>query len=134
MPAMQGEVMSQTKRKETVTRLKLVIPEPSESRLEKQRVRCAPNLPPNEEDLIPYSTQELKYLWTLWDEAQRYRQPGMRYRHIYVGAVGLILTGWLMQGLSFPVLGGTLMIAGSFIGVWFCLKSRRHHKDSALGG
>ena len=56
-----------------------------------------PELPPNEEDLIPYSAKDLKYLWTLWDETQRHRQPGLRYRNIYVGAVGVILTGWLMH-------------------------------------
>ena len=134
MPAMQGKVMSQIKRKETVTRLKLIIPEPSGSRLGRPRVRCAPNSTPNEEDMIPYSPKDLKYLWTLWDEAQRRRQPGMRYRNIYVGAVSVILTGWLIQGLSFSALGGALMLGGALTGVWFCLKSRRHHKDSAMGG
>jgi hypothetical protein len=73
-------------------------------------------------------------LWTLWDEAQTRRPPGLRFRNLYVGAVGLILTGWLMHGLSFSALGGILMLAGAFMGVWFCLKSRRHQKDSAMGG
>jgi len=126
--------MSQPRLKETVAALKVIIPEPSESRLRRQRARCAPNSPPNGEDLIPYSPKELKYLWTRWDEAQTRRQPGMRYRHLYVGAVAVILTGWLMYGLQFSALGGILMLAGAFIGVWYCLKARRHHKDSALGG
>jgi hypothetical protein len=137
MPDKQGEVMSQTrpKEKEPVTALKLVIPEPSESNLERHRPQCAPSSPPNEEDLIPYSAKELKYLWTLWDEAKRHQQATVRYRNIYVGAVGVILTGWVMHGLSFSApLGGILMLAGALTGVWFCLKSRRHHKDSALGG
>jgi hypothetical protein len=136
MPAMQGEVMSQTKRKETVTRLKLVIPGPSESRLEKQRARCAGNLPPNEEDLIPYSAKDLKYLWTLWDEAQRHQQPGLRYLNLYIGAVGVILTGWLINGmgLSFSKpLGGILMVGGALTGSWYCLKSLRQQRQSGPG-
>jgi hypothetical protein len=134
MPAKQGEVMSHTRLEETVSTPQLRIPEPSQSPLGRQRDRCAPNSPPNGEDLIPYSAKDLKYLWTLWDEAQTRQYHGMRYRHISVGAVGLILTGWFMHGLSFSALGGILMLAGAFIGIWFYLKSRRHHKDSVMGG
>jgi hypothetical protein len=38
-----------------------------------------------------------------------------------------------MHGLSFSTLGGSLMLAGALTGLWFCLKSRRHDKDSAMG-
>ena len=126
--------MSQIRLKETVTTLKLIIPEPSGSHLESPQTRDARHSPLNADDLVPYSSKELKYLWTRWDEAQRCYQSGRRYRYIYVGAVGVILTGWLMQGLSFsPPVGGILMLVGSLIGIWFCLKARRHHKDSAMG-
>jgi hypothetical protein len=52
---------------------------------------------------------------------------------MYAGAVGLILTGWFLHGLSFSALGGILMFAGALIGLWFCLKSHRNHRDSTLG-
>ena len=128
--------MTQTRLKETVTALRLIPPEPSESRLGRERARCASSSPQNVEDLIPYSAKELKYLWTLWDEAQRHQQPGLRYRNIYVGAVGVILTGWLIHGmgLSFSApLGGILMLAGALIGAWYCLKSLRHQRQSGPG-
>jgi hypothetical protein len=111
MPPRQISVMSPTILKKTLTALKLIIAKPAECRLGKQQARCASNSPPTEEDLIPYSAKDLKYLLTLWDEAQRYHQFGLRYRHVYVGAVGLILTGWFLHGLSFSALGGILMLA-----------------------
>jgi len=135
MPPKQGEIMSQTRPKETVTGLRLIPPEPSESRLGGERSRRASNSAQNVEDLIPYSAKDLKYMWTLWDEAQRYHQASRRYRNIYTGAVGVILTGWFIHGmgLSFSApLGGILMLAGSLIGAWYCLKSRRHKRHSAL--
>ena len=126
--------MTQTRLKETVTALRLIPPEPSESRLGRTRARCATIPPPNAADLIPYSAKDLKYLWTLWDEAQRHHQPGRRYRRIFVGAVGVILTGWLLHGMglsgSAPV-GGILMLAGAVVGAWYCLKSLRHPRNSA---
>jgi hypothetical protein len=115
--------------KEKVAVLKFIIPGPVRARLERPQPQCAPISPPSTEDLIPYSAKDLKYMWTLWDEAQRQEQPTMRYRTIYVGAVGVILTGWLLHGLSFSLLGGILMLAGASLGIWFCLKSRRHHMD-----
>jgi hypothetical protein len=120
--------MTQTRLKETVTSLRLIPPEPAESRLGRNRARCAIIHPPNAADLIPYSAKDLKYLWTLWDEAQRRHQPGWRYRHISVGAVGVSLTGWLIHGmgLSGPTpFGGILMLAGALVGAWYCLKSLR---------
>ena len=129
--------MSQTKLKETVTALPLIPPEPAESRLGTKRTRCAPSSPQNVADLIPYSTKELKYLLAMWDEAQRRQQHGLRYRNIYAGALGVILVGWLLQGmgLSFSApLGGILILAGSFIGAWYCLKSLRRQKQSAPRG
>ena len=90
--------------------------------------------PPNAEDLIPYSAKDLKYLWTLWDEAQRHHQPGRHLRHIYVGAVGVILTGWLIHGMGLSYstpFGGILMLAGALVGAWSCLKSLRHPRHSA---
>jgi len=126
--------MTQTRLKETVTALKLIPPEPSESRLEKNRARCATIPPPNAADLIPYSAKDLKYLWTLWDEAQRHHQLGRRYRHIRVGAVGVILTGWFIHGMGLSCstpFGGILMLAGALVGAWCCLKSLRRPRDSA---
>jgi hypothetical protein len=76
-------------------------------------------------------------MWALWDEAQRHQHPGRRYRNIYVGAVGVILTGGLLHGtgLSFSApLGGILMLAGTLVGAWYCLKSLRHQKQSAPRG
>ena len=126
--------MTPTKLKETVTALRLIPPEPSESRLGRKRAQCATIPPPNAADLIPYSAKDLKYMWTLWDEAQRHHQPGRRYRHICVGAVGVILTGWLIHGMglsgSAPV-GGILMLAGAVVGAWYCLKYLRHQRHSA---
>jgi len=125
--------MSQTRLKETVTALPLIPPEPAESRLGRKRTRCASSSPQNVADLVPYSPKDLKYLWTMWDEAQRRQQSGRRYRNICGGAVGVILTGWLIYGLglSFSApLGGILMLAGALMGAWYCLKSLRHQKQS----
>lgn len=86
---------------------------------------------------MPYSAKDLKYLWTLWDEAQTRHQPGLPYRYIYVGAVGLILIGCLISrmGHSFSqTLGGVLMVAGSLIGAWYCMRSLRHKRHSAPRG
>jgi hypothetical protein len=135
MPPKQGEVMIQTKLKKTVAALRLISPKPSASRLEVGRARRASNSPQNVEDLVPYSRKDLKYMYTLWDEAQRYQQVSRRYRNIYTGAAGVILTGWLIRwtGLSFSApLGGILMLAGSLTGAWYCLKSWRHNRHSAL--
>ena len=126
--------MTQTRLKETVAAQTLISPEPSESRLGRNRARCATIPPPNAADLIPYSAKDLKYLWTLWDEAQRRHQTGRRYRRIYVGAGGVILTGWLIHSMglsgSTPA-GGILMLAGALVGAWYCLKSLRHPRHSA---
>ena len=126
--------MIMTRLKTTIASLKLIFSRPAESHLGRRGARCASNSPPNVEELIPYSAKDLKYMWTLWDEAKRHQHSGMRYRNIYVGSVSLILTGWLMHGLSFSALGSILMLAGALIGIWFCLKSRRLHKDSTMGG
>ena len=133
MPVRSGEAMSQANRKETVSALKLVPPEPAESPLGRKRTRCASISPQAVEDLIPYSTKDLKYLWTMWDEAQRHHQHSRRYRNIYGGAVGVILTGWLISGLGLSgsaPLGGILMLAGTLIGVWYSLKSLFHQSQS----
>ena len=94
-------------------------------------------LPPNVEDLIPYSAKDLKYLWCLCDKTHRHHSTGLRYRNIYAGALGIILAGWLSYrtGLSFSApLGGILMLAGGFIGAWYCLKALRHKDHSAREG
>jgi hypothetical protein len=118
--------VSQSRRKETVTLLRLSRPESSPPGLGRERARRPGSPPRHGEDLIPYSPKELKYLWTLWDEAQRYHQPGLRYRNIYAGAMVVILTGWLIYGmglsLSAPV-GGILALAGALTGGWYSLKS-----------
>ena len=129
--------MSQTRHKETVNALRLNPLEPSKSRRKGERARCAPNSPQGERDLIPYSPKELKYLWTMWDEAGRHHQPGRRDRNILAGAVGVILTGWLIYGLGLSCsapLGGILMLAGALFGAWHWLKSRRPKRHSALEG
>ena len=55
MPATPGEVMSQTRRKETVMALRLNPSEPSKSRRGGERARCAPDSPQEVKDLIPYA-------------------------------------------------------------------------------
>jgi len=115
----------------------LIPPKPSESPPEREKARCASNSPQNVEDLIPYSAKDLKYMWVLWDEAHRYHSTRLRYRKIYAGALGIILAGWLSyrMGSSFSApLGGILMLAGAFIGAWYCLKSLRHKGHSAREG
>lgn len=99
------------------------------------RVRCAPDSPQEVKDLIPYSSKELKYLWAMWDEAGRYHQPGRRHRNIFAGAVGVMLTGWLIYGLGLSGcarLGGILMLAGGLIGAWHWLKFRRYQRHSTM--
>jgi hypothetical protein len=135
MASRKDEIMSQPQLKETVTALTLFPAEASASRLGRKEARCASISPPNSEDLIPYSAKELKYLWTMWDEAQSY-QPGLRYRNLYAGAVGVILAGWLIQGLGLSFskpCGGILMLSGAWFGAWCCLKSLRHQRRSAPG-
>ena len=134
--------MSQTTRKETIMALRLNPAELSKSRRSGERARCAPDSPQEEKDLIPYSAKEysakeLKYLLTMWDEARRHHQPGRRHRNIFAGAVGVILTGWLIYGLGLSCsapLGGILMLAGALIGAWHYMKFRRHQRHSALEG
>ena len=129
--------MSQSRLKETVTPVRLILPESSEPSLGREGARCASGSPQNGEDLIPYSARELKYLWTLWDEAQRSHQPGLRYRNIYAGAMGVILTGWLIYGMGLSLsapLGGSLMLGGTLIGVWYTLKSLFHQRQSGPTG
>ena len=142
MAAMPGEVMSQTTGKKTVMALRLNHSESSKTRRGGERLRCAPDSPQEAKDLIPYaakeySAKELKYLWTMWDEARRHHLPGRRHRNIFAGAVGVILTGWLIYGLGLSCsapLGGILMLAGALIGAWHWLKFRRHQNHSALEG
>jgi hypothetical protein len=112
---------------------------PSRPRWGGEKARCAPDSPQQVKDLIPYaakeySAKELKYLWTMWDEAPRHYQPGRRHRNIFAGAVGVILAGWLIFGLGLAPLGGILMLAGALIGAWHWLKFRRHQRHSALEG
>ena len=137
MAATPGEVVRQSSRKETVMALRLDPSEASKSRRGGERARCAPDSSQEVNGLIPYSAKELKYLWTMWDEARRHHQPGRRHRNIFAGAVGVILTGWLIYGLGLSCsapLGGILMLAGALIGAWHWLKFRRHQRHSALEG
>jgi len=129
--------MSQTRLKETSTPLTIILPESSEPGLGREGARSASISPQNGEDLIPYSAKELRYLWTLWDEAQRYHQPGLRYRNIYAGAMGVILAGWLIYGMGLSLsapLGGILVLAGALIAGWYSLKSLRRQRQSGPGG
>jgi hypothetical protein len=121
--------MSQARVKETVSPLRLILPEPSPPGLGRAGARCAASCPQRGDDLIPYSARELKYLWIRWDEAQRHRHPGLRYRHIYAGALGVILAGWFIYGMGLSLsapLGGILALAGTFVGGWYYLKSLFH--------
>ncbi len=129
--------MSHNRRKETVMGLRLNTSGPSKTRRGGERVRCALDSSQEVKDLIPYSAKELKYLWIMWDEAQRHHQPGRRHRNLFAGAVGVILTGWLIYGLGLSCsapLGGVMMLAGALIGAWHWLKFRRHQSHSALEG
>ena len=114
--------------------------EPSKTRSGEESAWCASDSPQETSDLIPYATKEysareLKYLWTMWDEAQRHHLPGRRQRNQVAGTVGVILTGWLIYGLGLSCsasLGGILMLAGALIGAWHWLKFRRHKRHSGL--
>lgn len=114
--------------------------EPSKSRGGEARARCAPGSPQEMKALTPYSAkeysaEELKYLWTMWDEARRHHQPGRRHRNLFAGAVGVVLAGWLLYGLGLSCsspLGGILMLAGALVGAWHWLKFRRHQGHSVL--
>jgi hypothetical protein len=117
--------------------LRLDPSEASKSRRGRERARCAPDSSQEVNDLIPYSAKELKYLWTMWDEARRHHQPGQRHRNLVAGAVGVILAGWLIYGLGLSCsapLGGILMLVGALIGAWHWLKFRRQQRHSALEG
>ena len=127
--------MSQNSLKDAVTSMPIIPPERSESCGESDQARCVSSSATTGEELIPYSPKELKYLCSLWDEVQRHQEPGLPYRDIYIGAVGVILTGWLLSGVEQSLLanlGGILMFAGGLIGAWFSLKTLRHQKHSAL--
>jgi hypothetical protein len=129
--------MTQTRLQKTLTRLRLLLPEPLVSRLRRNRKGDATIPPPNTADLIPYSAKDLKYLWTLWDEAHRAHHPIRRCRLMYGGALGIILSGFLIQrmGLSYSApLGTILMVAGSLCGAWSCLKALRHQRNSGPWG
>ena len=142
MAATPGEVMSQTRRKETARALRLNPSEPSKACRGSERAGCAPDSTQEVKDLMPYaakeySAKELKYLWEMWDEAGRHRQPGRRHRNLFAGSVIVILTGWLIYGLGLSCsasLGGILMLAGALTGAWHYMKFRRQQRRSALEG
>jgi hypothetical protein len=51
--------------------------------------------------------------------------------------MGVILTGWLIYGMGLSLsapLGGTLMLAGTLIGVWYSLKFLFHQRQSGPKG
>jgi hypothetical protein len=122
--------------------LRLNPSESSKSRRNRDRVRRPQASPQAVHAPMPYaakeySAKELKYLWTMWDEARRHHQPGRRHRNIFAGSVGVILTGWFIYGLGLSYsahLGGSLMLAGVIVGAWHYMKFRRHQGDSALEG
>ena len=121
--------MSRAGMKEIVTPVRLIMPASSPPGLGRGGARCVSSPPQPGEDLIPYSAKELKYLWILWDEAERHQQPGLRYRNIYVGALGVILSGWLIYGMGLSIsapVGGILVLAGALTGAWYSLKSLLH--------
>ena len=126
--------MIKTRLRETMSALRLFPPGPSGSRLGRNPARFTTLPPPQAPGLGPYSAEDLKYLWTLWDEAQGRHQPARRSWRMYVGAMGVILAGWLIHRLgpsdSTPY-GGILMLAGAVLGAWYCLQSLRHRRHSA---
>ena len=128
--------MSQTSLRENVIATVLIPLEKVQSRLGWKGTPCASSPATRGEDRMPYSGKELKYLWTMWDEAHRRHQPAHRYMNIYVGAVGVILTGGVIAGMGQPfsaTLGGLLMLVGGLIGAGYCLKSLRQQRRSARG-
>jgi hypothetical protein len=142
MPAKPGEIMSLIRRRKTGRALMMNPSEPSKLRDGEARAWSAPDSPQEMKDLIPYavkeySAKELKYLWTMWDEARRYQQPGRRHRNLFAGGVGVTLAGWLVYGLGLSCsapLGGMLMLAGALAGAWHYIKFRRQQRHSALEG
>jgi hypothetical protein len=137
MAATPGEVMSQTRGRETIMKVRLNPAESAKTQGGRNGAQCALDPPREIKDTIPYSAKELKYLWAMWDEAGRLQQPGRRHRNIFAGAVGVTLAGWFMYGLGMSCcarLGSILMLAGVVIGAWHWLKFRRHQRHSALEG
>ncbi len=127
--ARQGKPMAENIEKKNVPEIAITLPEMAASRLRRGGCQCALHSPPSGGDLIPYSSEELKYLLTTWDEAHRRQPSGLRYRNIYFGALAIILAGWLSSGTGLPFssfLGSLLMLSGALIGVWYCLKALRH--------
>jgi hypothetical protein len=93
-----------------------------------------PDSPPAMEDMVPSSTKEQKHLQTLWDKSQGRRETGLPYRNLYIGAVSLILAGFVFQGIDSsysPQGGGLLMLAGGLIGAFYSYKSLRQNRLSA---
>ena len=93
-----------------------------------------PESSPAMEDPVPHFPQEQQPLRLLWETSQGYRQTGLPYRNIYIGAVSLILAGWVFWGMDSSFcsqLGGILMLAGGVIGAFYSLKSLRQDRLSA---
>jgi hypothetical protein len=82
------------------------------------------------DDLVPYFAPDLKTLWARWDDNRR-RQPVLSSLNLSLAAGALILTGAAIagMGLSFSrLLGGLMMLAGSFIGIGASLKTLRQKR------
>jgi len=128
--------MSQTSFRENVISTVLIPLAKVKSHLGWKGAPCASSLATHGKDSIPYSAKELKYLWTMWDEAYRRQPPVRRYRNIYVWAVAVILAGGIISGMGQPfsvTLGGVLMLVGGLIGAWHWLKSLRCQRRGAPG-
>jgi len=128
--------MSQTSLRETVISTLLIPLAKVKSHFGWKGAPCASSPATHGNDSIPYSAKELKYLWTLWDEAHRPQPPRRRYRNIYIRAVAVILAGVIIFRMSHPfsaTLGGVLILVGGSIGAWYCLKSLRYQRRAAPG-
>lgn len=128
--------MDQNSLRENVISTVLIPLEKVQSRLGWKGTRRASSPATRGEDRMPYSGKELKYLWTMWDEAHRSHHLAQPYKNIYVGAVGVILTGAVISGTGRPfsaTLGGLVMLVGGLIGAWYCLKSLRQQRRSTRG-
>jgi hypothetical protein len=116
---------------------RFIPPETSGSVAGAAKARGAAGSPESQAELVPYSARDLKYMWSMWEEAHRHQAAGLRYRNIYAGSLGLIVLGWLGHRLGSPFsapLGSLLMLVGGCLGIWFCLKSLRGKDQSPREG
>jgi hypothetical protein len=129
--AKKGESMGQNSLRENVISTVLIPFEKAKYRLGWKGTPRPSSPATCGEDRIPYSAKDLKYLWSMWDEARTHHHLSQRYKNIYVGAVGVILTGGIIAGMGQPfsgTVGGLLMLVGGLIGARYSFKSLRQQR------